>query len=806
MAFLDQLYDAYDRLRQWVEEEANFFRLHLIYFTFVPLIAAGIFYGVNGEFHIPFIDALFLCYSALTVTGLSTVNLSTLTALQQAILFVLMIMGDITIIAWIMVLVRLRYFRQHIIARHRKKTVLQSMRDRVVNMVTGVKHSVPLWHIEAGAEKHAQHGSHGIQASDGIGAALAGGATTGLGLGIALGTADGSVDGQETDEQKRNGLTQSSSNATDSRIQIQIESPLRATPSEDPTMFTAETEERGIIADANSFTSSPRSGAMPLPNSPTSERSGRVQFAFSPYMQGIGDVGTIRRRPGVPIPRRRTIIVPPKEEPLHGYAALGQRNKDQGLGGFPGPVELGQRLLKLYFPRLYRRLSEMTVREQFPSRHTKWLGDTLKDMVIGRNGDFHTEELTDEQLEELGGIEYRALKLLSYIVILYFIGTQMISFILIAPWLSTTHSYDDVFAAQPRLVNKSWFTMFQVVAAYTGGGMSLVDQGMVPFQRAYLMVFALLFVILAGNHGLPIFLRFVIWIYTKVTKPGSATDLALDFLLDHPRRCFLYLFPSHVTWYLVATLVIFTIFELVCFIVLDIGLDVTESLPPGTRVVAGLFQSFAVRASGFPIVSVSALAPSFQFLCIIMMYIAIYPVALSIRSTNVYEEKSLGVFEASAEDEDEEPNLDEKQPRRERIGKYIGWHLRRQLAFDIWWLVFAIFAICIIERSKIMDDNNAPWFNVFRIIFELVSAFGGIGLTLGIPTENYGFSGAFGPLSKIVVIIIMVRGRHRGLPVAIDRAILLPEDLKPNKPANQLDQPAQPELANVSEKEKMQQA
>ena len=90
-----------------------------------------------------------------------------------------------------------------------------------------------------------------------------------------------------------------------------------------------------------------------------------------------------------------------------------------------------------------------------------------------------------------------------------------------------------------------------------------------------------------------------------------------------------------------------------------------------------------------------------------------------------------------------------------------------------------------------MDDNNAPWFNLFRIsvslppsnapmrssltyrvpiVFELVSAFGGIGLTLGIPTENFSFSGSLGPLSKLVVIVIMVRGRHRGLPVAIDRA------------------------------------
>ncbi|KAI0367488.1 TrkH-domain-containing protein [Pilatotrama ljubarskyi] len=793
MAVLDTLSDAYDRVRQWIEEEANFFRLHLIYFTVTPLVAAGIFYAVNGEFHIPFVDALFLCYSALTVTGLSTVNLSTLTVLQQVILCLLMAMGDVTIVAWVMVLVRLRYFREHIMERQRNKTVLQSIRDRITRVVTGSRPLVPQKHVEDGTEKHAQHGSDGIQASDGIGAALAGGALTGLGLGIALGTGEISEDSQQAARQKESGLGLSQDRPwsdTSSYIQIQVDSPMRASPSEDLTVHVGP-EERGIVMDAHSFTSSPRSAAVPL-QSPTSQRSNHLQYGFSPY-PAISDVGTIRRRPGVPVPRRRTIIVPPKMEPIpSGQAVLGQRNKDQGLGGFPGPWELSKRLVQRYYPNLYRRLVAMTVRER-SSTHMKWLGESLKDLVIGRNGDIHTEELTDEQLEELGGIEYRALRLLSYIVILYFVGTQLITFILVAPWLSTTHTYDSVFEAQPRLVNKAWFTVFQVVGAYTGGGMSLVDQGMVPFQRAYLLIFAMLFVILAGNHGLPIFLRFIIWLYTKVVKEGSPRDLALDFLLDHPRRCFLYLFPSHVTWYLVAILIFFTIVELACFIVLDIGLEVTESLPVGTRIVAGLFQSFAVRASGFPIVSIAALAPSFQFLCIIMMYIAIYPVALSIRSTNVYEEKSLGVFEVTPEEEEEEPNLDEKQPRRERIGKYFGWHLRRQLAFDIWWLVFAILAICIIERTKIMDDANAPWFNVFRIVFELVSAFGGIGLTLGIPTQNYSFSGAFGPLSKIVVIIVMVRGRHRGLPVAIDRAILLPEDLKPNKPVG-----TQPEQATGS--------
>ena len=48
----DTLYYAHARVYEWIEKELNFFRLHLIYFTIVPLIAAGIFYAANGEFHI----------------------------------------------------------------------------------------------------------------------------------------------------------------------------------------------------------------------------------------------------------------------------------------------------------------------------------------------------------------------------------------------------------------------------------------------------------------------------------------------------------------------------------------------------------------------------------------------------------------------------------------------------------------------------------------------------------------------------------------------------------------------------------
>ena len=66
---------------------------------------------------------------------------------------------------------------------------------------------------------------------------------------------------------------------------------------------------------------------------------------------------------------------------------------------------------------------------------------------------------------------------------------------------------------------------------------------------------------------------------------------------------------------------------------------------------------------------------------------------------------------------------------------------------------------------------------MFGSVFELASAYGTVGLSLGGTDTHYSLSGSLHPLSKLVIIAVMLRGRHRGLPAAIDRAIMLPYDL-----------------------------
>ena len=62
--------------------------------TQVPCVVAGIIYAANTETHIAYIDCLFLAVSAATVTGLATVDLSSLNAFQQALLMLLFVCGS----------------------------------------------------------------------------------------------------------------------------------------------------------------------------------------------------------------------------------------------------------------------------------------------------------------------------------------------------------------------------------------------------------------------------------------------------------------------------------------------------------------------------------------------------------------------------------------------------------------------------------------------------------------------------------------------------------------------------------------
>jgi hypothetical protein len=137
------------------------------------------------------------------------------------------------------------------------------------------------------------------------------------------------------------------------------------------------------------------------------------------------------------------------ETPLIRYQTLPspipkpERNKHRGLGGYKPSHLLPHLLPKRTKLSIHRRISRpdllskttILTNPTHAGRYTtkpnadweerwggmltgaaKWMPHTLASLVVGRNSRFFTEELDDEDLEQIGGVEYRALRLLSYAI------------------------------------------------------------------------------------------------------------------------------------------------------------------------------------------------------------------------------------------------------------------------------------------------------------------------------------------------------------------------------------------------------
>ena len=126
------------------------------------------------------------------------------------------------------------------------------------------------------------------------------------------------------------------------------------------------------------------------------------------------------------ISRTATTGTIPPTYTLHPIASRQPDPRLSGFGGFPTPLQLVKRLIGRVAPKASRILTRsFTV----PRSNTITGRGTISEdggqgrevpyisfsAVVGRNSRFTA--LTDEQKDELGGVEYRALRVLLYIVI-----------------------------------------------------------------------------------------------------------------------------------------------------------------------------------------------------------------------------------------------------------------------------------------------------------------------------------------------------------------------------------------------------
>ena len=185
--------------------------------------------------------------------------------------------------------------------------------------------------------------------------------------------------------------------------------------------------------------------------------------------------------------------------------------------------------------------------------------------------------------------------------------------------------------------------------------------------------------------------------------------------------------------------------------------DIKNSAPRDQLAVMGFFTSVSTRAAGMNVFDLRALSKANVVVFCVMMYVSSAPMVSMMQSTKqqvvakYVNGELLMVYEGGEGDEEEEKAV---------YKKYLNSHIR--------WLGF--FFLCIATAEERVLDTQPP-VNLFDILFEIMSAYGTSGLSMGSPGKPYSLCGEFNNFSKILLCIVKLMGKHRGLPSNTDAAL-----------------------------------
>ncbi|KAG4444471.1 hypothetical protein IFR05_000062 [Cadophora sp. M221] len=727
-------------LKSIIPLDLNFIAVHYTYLLLLAFTSSVILYIGGG---IDYVDALFFGSGAVTQSGLNTIDVNALNTLQQAVLYLFPLITTPIFINTVVVLVRIYWFEQRFRNIVRDSKIDKRSKTKDEARIHG-RETVIL------SEGTQDHGEQPIPLARG--ALMSSSETTDTRKGDhsdSLNSPVTSTGGTVTSSLKSQksleipGASIGPSDQDDNRIRQHIAFVERQrSPREEETLRIPGPRDfdRGVKPHTLQAPQEKKSRLDPapplieldiLPSSSKEETTKAVSSNVAeqnPLPSTDDDVNELKIKRAITfdmqnernISSRETV---PIESGVKRASTTGDLSKNPTASA---PV-----------PGLLRRIRSGHQLSRSASRASS-VNNALPYLsyapTVGRNSTF--VNLTQEQREELGGIEYRALKTLAIILISYYVGFHVLAWVCFLPWIMNNSKYGSVVTSQH--IGRPWWAFFTSSSLFNDLGFTLTPDSMISFQSAVFPLIFGSFLIVIGNTGFPCMLRFIIWLGSKMIPVDGRLYEELRFLLDHPRRCFTLLFPSKATWWLFWTLMIFNGVDLLFFIILDLNDDTVMSLSPGIRVLAGWFQATSTRTAGFAVVNLAELRPAIQVSYLIMMYVSVFPVAMSVRRTNVFEERSLGIWGRSNTNADTPPS-------------YVGAHLRRQLSFDMWYIFLGLFIIAIAEGKR-LEDTQEDAFTGFSLLFEIVSAYGTVGLSLGHPQVNTSLSGKFTVVSKLVII------------------------------------------------------
>ncbi|XP_066320722.1 cation transporter HKT2;4-like [Miscanthus floridulus] len=308
-------------------------------------------------------------------------------------------------------------------------------------------------------------------------------------------------------------------------------------------------------------------------------------------------------------------------------------------------------------------------------------------------------------------------------------------------------------------ISAALFSVSTTVSSFTNGGLLPTNESMAVFAANRGLLLLLAAQILAGSTLLPVFLRLAVSatrglarvLFLLTGRGGPVEELvSMDMENSAAAAGFGHLLPSDTrAASLAATVVAVAAAAAALLCCLNCNSAVFAGLTAGEKVTNAVFMAVNVRQAGENSVDCSLVAPAVLVLFLAMMCIPASATLLSVH-----------------DDGDEKKRSGAGEPERKDGEKKRRLSLNSMLLSPLACNAAAVMLACITERRSISGDPLN--FSTFNVIFEVISAYGNMGLSTGysclrlLPAAEatatchdkpYSFSGWWSDQGKLVIIL-----------------------------------------------------
>jgi len=377
---------------------------------------------------------------------------------------------------------------------------------------------------------------------------------------------------------------------------------------------------------------------------------------------------------------------------------------------------------------------------------------------------------------------------------------------------------------QARNFTREAQALFLTICAFANAGYTLTSDSIYDMTDNPLAYCIVALLIAAGCTMAPPFLRayiyFLRWFKTKMLKDANVEEY--DELLAHGEEYSIYLFFDQATRHILTVNLAIAAFQFLMYLFSELIRKDALDAYGGVSILVGMgfFQAVSTRYAGFQIMDLRLVSNGMLVVYAICMYLPPTP------GVDEIENPSFRVVQLEDDSDLEGESVKrhgsndsikvtggggdsdsisikrrtslssicsvEDGEGRHRTSFRIGTKVRassmrftknsiedkiaswlegawaraiKRIKNQDLWLIISIIVLSFTE-DKLMKDSPETC-NIFYLWFEILSAYGNVGLSLGVPNKPYSLSGEFSKMGYLVIIFVMYMGKHRGMP-AVD--------------------------------------